>query len=183
MTQTDDIYRKWRHAPSHLFSPSSAYMITAGTHRKTCLFDTPQKRDMLTSLLLSELDSHGWALQAWAVMSNHYHVVAHAPADANSLARVIRRIHSKSAVALNEVDQVPGRRVWFQYYDTCLTNERSYWARLHYVHENPAKHGVVQFAEEYPWCSMSWFRENADSSLKNRVLSFPCDKVSVVDSF
>ncbi len=116
-------------------------------------------------------------------MSNHYHFVARAPADATTLRRMIQTLHSRAAIWLNQVDATPGRKVLYQYYDTCLTNEKSYFARLHYVHNNPVKHGLVEAAENYPWCSMGWFRQNADPALRKTVLSFKIDQVSVYDDF
>jgi putative transposase len=87
-------------------------------------------------------------LEAWAVFSNHYHFVAHNEADSVPLANLIRRLHSRSAVALNKLKNTPGRRVWFNYWDTQLTYQRSYLARLNYVHQNPVKHGLLPVANQ-----------------------------------
>jgi putative transposase len=179
----DGIYAEWAHSPSHLFSPNTAYMVTAGTYGKAPLFDTPEKRDFLLQSLFDEAKRWEWRLQAWAVFANHYHFVAYAPDNAETLKRMITSLHSRTAVWLNRKDGTPGRRVWFQYRDTCLTYERSYLARLNYVHNNRVKHGVVGNAEDYRWCSMGWLLQNAPDGFRRTVLSFKYDKVKVEDDF
>jgi putative transposase len=177
------VYAEWAHAPSHLFSPNTAYIVTAGTYQKTLFFDTPEKRDFLLQSLFDEAKRFEWKLQAWAVMANHYHFVALAPGDPKTLARMVKSLHSKTAIELNKRDNTPGRKVWFQYRDTCLTNERSYFARLNYVHHNPVKHGVTQHAEDYRWCSLGWFMRETQPAFQRTVLSFAFDQVKMEDQF
>ena len=177
------IFREGIHAPSHLFVPSAAYMVTAGTFRKASLFDTDAKRDFLLETLLDQAEQWGWNLQAWAIMPNHYHFVAYAPEDALTLRSMIKALHSKAAVWLNKSDGVIGRKVWFQYWDTCLTYESSFLARMNYVHNNPVKHGFVERAEDYRWCSMGWFRQKADAKWALQVLSRDYSRVNVADDF
>jgi len=181
---TDNIsYREWPHAPAHLFLPRATYIVTAATLRHQPLFDGAVKRDYLLNTLHGEAQRFEWSLQAWAVLSNHYHFVASAPKDADSLMKLIKAIHSRTAVWLNRFDHAPQRKVWFQYWDTCLTYERSYLSRLNYVNHNPVKHGLVADASEYPWCSMAWFLRKADPTFRERVLSLKIDRISVPDQF
>jgi putative transposase len=179
----DDLPKQWHHAPAHLFVPGAAYMITARTYGESRLFDAPEKLDYLQGVLFGEASTFGWQLQAWAVLANHYHLVALAPEDAKSLQPMIRAIHSRTAIWINKRDGVQGRKVWFQYRDTCLTYEKSYLARLHYVHANPVKHGLVKLAEQYRWCSMAWFLEQANPGFQKTVFSFKIDKLSIEDDF
>ena len=174
---------EWHHSPSHLFVPGVAYIVTAGTYQKKYYFASPSRLSLLQSMLFQQAERYGWQLEAWAVVSNHYHVVAIAPNDPKTLSPMIRQIHSKSARAVNAEDGTPARRVWFEYWDTCLTDEKSYYTRLHYVHTNPVKHHLADKAEDYPWCSMRWFLANADRAFSKQVLSFKLDRVSVKDDF
>ena len=181
--QKETLYREWAHAPSHLFVSGGTYIVTAATYQKALLFDSPEKRDFLMQSLFDEAERWGWSLQAWAVMANHYHFVALAPEDAAKLKRLITSLHSKTAIWLNKMDGAPGRKVWFQYWDTILTYQHSYMARLNYVHNNPVKHGLVGDAENYRWCSLGWFTRNAEASFRRTVLSFKYDRITVEDNF
>ncbi|MEJ5251042.1 MAG: transposase [Chthonomonadetes bacterium] len=171
----------WHHSPLHLFVPNTFYMVTASTLHKQRLFNTPEKLGILQDTLFEVMQACGWRLQAWALFSNHYHFIAQSPQDGVSLDRLIQHLHSQTARAINALDGTPGRKVWFQYWDTCLTYEKSYLARLNYVHYNPVKHGLVACAEQYPFCSAKWFKEHAPAELQKILADIPYDCVNVPD--
>ena len=81
------------------------------------------------------------------------------------------------------MDSAPGRQIWFQFWDTCLTYEASYYARLNYIHNNAVRHEIVSVAEQYGFCSASWFATNADPAFYKRVCSYAYDKVEIKDDF
>lgn len=97
--------------------------------------------------------------------------------------QLIRTFHSKTALGINATDKAPGRQVWDQYWDTALTFEKSFNARLRYVHENAVHHGLVRVATAYPWCSAGWFELRAPRPLYRRIMSLPIDTVRVRDDF
>ena len=159
-------------------------MVTAGTVNKEHLFHTPERLDLLQNLLFSLVREFGWTLQAWAILRNHYHFVACSPPkDAVSFARMINKLHTISSRELNRQDNDPGRKVWFQYWDSQITFQASYLARLNYVHHNPAHHGMVDDATMYPWCSAAWFERNAPAAFVKTVRQFKTDRVRVMDEF
>jgi putative transposase len=157
-------------------------MITAGTLHKQHLFDSGQKLDLLTDLILSTLEEYGWEKAGWAVFSNHYHLIARSPADPE-LRRLVGKIHGKSAIELNKVDGTPGRTVWFRSWPTLLTFQKSYLSRLAYVHFNAVKHGLVEDPRLYKWCSAAWFEPDADPAFYRTVTSMKYDRVNVHDDF
>lgn len=173
----------WPHAPIHRLAEQGAYMVTAGTYRKLHHFRGEHRLDLLSDSLLSLARKYGWGLQAWAVFSNHYHFVATSPEDPASLGRFLQDLHSETARAVNDLDGAGSRRVWFNFWDTHLTYERSYLARLRYVHENAAHHGLVRNAADYAWCSARWFEATAHAAFFKTVASFKIDRVKVRDDF
>jgi putative transposase len=173
----------WPHAPIHRIHENGTYMVTAGTYHKRMLFDSDERRQLLHDALLEIAREYGWKLEAWAVLANHYHVVAHSPDDPDTLRRLVSKLHALTAKAINQIDGTPGRRVWFQYWDSQITYQRSYLARLKYVHYNPERHGVTAKAAEYPWCSAGWFQRTARPSFRKTVMSFKVDRVVVKDDF
>jgi putative transposase len=172
----------WPHSPSHRVIQGGTYIVTASTYRKEALFGSKSRLDLLCEALLRLSSEHGWKLQAWAVFPNHYHFVAQSTSP-NTLRGMTRCLHSLTARAVNNLDEQPGRRVWFQYWDTLITNQRSYFARLRYVHENAVRHSLVKRAANYPWCSATWFEQKAEPSLRKTVSSFACDRLAVPDAF
>jgi putative transposase len=174
--------RDWPHAPAHRLGDAGAYIVTAGTYKKNHLFRTSERIAYLTDALLTLADEYGWRLQAWAIFSNHYHVVAESQ-QPGSLKRLVQYLHSISAKHVNLLDETPGRKVWFEYWDTHLTYQNSFLARLNYVHTNPVRHGLVSTPELYPWCSAGWFAREASPAFRATVMSFPSDKIAVPDDF
>jgi len=158
-------------------------MVTAGTYRKEKFFDTPDHLQMLHDLLFKAAQEFDWRLQAWAVLANHYHLIATSQRHPTSLKAFLSKLHAVSARAVNKLDAARGRKVWFQYWDTQITFERSYLVRLNYVHNNPVHHGLVENAAEYPYCSAAWFARTADASFRETVSRFKTDRISVRDDF
>jgi putative transposase len=174
---------RWHHSPAHAFGPNTAYIVTAGTLHKQHYFQGAERLRLLQEKLFAAAAAYGWELQASALFSNHYHFVAHAPANATTLRRMLQRFHSATARAVNHLDGTPGRQVWFQFWDTCLTHEASYYARLNYVHNNAVHHGLVPVAEQYEFCSAAWFAANADPAFYRRVCSYKYGKIKIEDDF
>lgn len=158
-------------------------MVTAATYKKAHLLNTPERLDLVQSRLFEVAAEFGWQLEAWAILVNHYHFVARSPDDPGTLRRLIGKLHMQTAKALNILDGASGRKVWFQYWDSLITYERSYLARLAYVHSNPVKHGLVRKATDYPWCSAAWFVERAPGSFVETLRRIKTDRVQVQDDF
>ena len=171
----------WPHSPVHRFSERGTYILTAGTLNKELLFSDARRLDLLNDTIVSIASSMSIDLQSWSAFANHYHIVAEFPE--NLLRSFVQKLHSRSAIALNAIDGARGRKVWFQYWDTLITNERSWLARMRYVIENPVRHGLVADASDYRWCSAAWFEATAHPSLFDSVMRFPIERVSVRDPF
>ncbi len=175
--------RDWPHSPVHRLSEAGAFMVTAGTYPKQPFFNTAERLNLLLDALLGLAETYGWDLQAWSILTNHYHFVAVSPANPETLRSFIRHLHSLTAREINKRDQTAGRKIWFEYWETRLTHEKSYFARLNYVHRNAVHHGLVRTAVDYPWCSAKWFERKADAAFYKRILSLRSDRVNVPDDY
>ncbi len=146
-----EIKTPWPHAPTHQLCTRGTYFVTAGTYQKQHHFRVDQRLRILHRGLLTVAAQFGWQLEAWAVFSNHYHFIGHSPpeaTDAASLSDMLSLLHVKTAGWVNRLDRTLGRQVWFNFRETRLTHQRSYLARLNYVHQNPVKHGLVPLANQ-----------------------------------
>ena len=175
--------KDWPHAPVHRLSEFGTYIITAGTLHKQHFFRGDDRLDYLEGRLLVLAKEFGWQIEAWAVFSNHYHFVAHAMAGCRSLKAMLKHLHGETSTECNRMDNTPGRDVWFNFWDTQLTFERSYLARLNYVHQNAVKHQLVKVANQYRWCSASWFERTARPAQVQTIYSFKTDTLKVYDDF
>src|SRR5690554_1261122 len=96
--------RSWPHAPPHDVWANAAYMVTAGTYRKQHLLCSRERLDLVQAEMLHLADRYGWDLHAWAVFSNHYHLVAVRRPGAATLTVMTRHLHSVTARAINALD-------------------------------------------------------------------------------
>jgi putative transposase len=167
----------WPHAPIHRLDSDGVYFVTAGTYEKDHFLRG--RLGDFQELFFRLAKAHTVELRAWAFFTNHYHFIA----AGSTLGEFIARLHALSALSLNKADRMPGRKIWFQFWDKQLTFQRSYLARLKYVHENAVHHQLVLQAENYRWCSAGWFREHAGSAMANAVRSFPIDRLRIPDDF
>ncbi|HEY0867923.1 MAG TPA: transposase [Fimbriimonas sp.] len=172
----------WPHTPLHRFGTSGAYFVTGATYQKAHLFGGRERLLFLNELLFEVALKHELRLQAWAVFSNHYHFVALVE-EAWRIPQALKEFHSRASIYANQLDAIAGRKVMHQYRDTQLTYQRSYLARLRYVHQNPVHHKVVPVATDYPYCSAHWFENTAPKPFIDTLAQFKIDRVHVQDDF
>ncbi|MDA1053192.1 MAG: transposase [Planctomycetota bacterium] len=173
----------WPHAPLHRVSNHGTFIVTGSTLHKQPLFRGREALELLHDSLLKLAKQHGWTLEAWAVFPNHYHFVAHGGEAASKLDDFLTHVHADTARDLNEAQSKPGRQVWFNFWETGLTYEKSYLARLAYVHQNPVRHGLVPVANQYRWCSAAWFERTATAAQVKTIYGFKIDRVKVRDDY
>ena len=176
-------HKAWPHAPIHRIGSDGVYMVTGATLYKKLLFSTLEKLTLLETEILTLAEHYHWQLEAWAVFMNHYHLIARGDLSSKRLDRYLKHIHGNTARELNRLDETPGREVWYNFWETRLTYERSYLARLKYVHQNAVKHGLVLVANQYRWCSAAWFERIASPSAVKTIYSFNTDKLNVYDDY
>jgi len=174
---------QWPHSPSRIVNEKGTYIVTGSTYDRVKYFKDDVDLDYLQNTLLTISQNYKWNLEAWAIFPNHYHFIAQSSDQPENLADFISNFHVLTARYINSKDKSPNRQVWFQYWDTRITFQRSYLARLNYVKQNAVKHGIVKNAIDYPWCSAKWFEKNAPSSFLKSVLSFKTDNINIIDDF
>ncbi len=175
--------RNWPHAPPHRLQQAGVYMVTARAHGGKHLLADDQMKDWFQSTLFSVMNQAGWTLEAWAILSNHYHLVAHSPAgNAEGLSSAVQKLHSLTTKELNRRERLPGRsRLWQNFRETHLTYHRSYLARLNYVHQNAVHHGLVRMGSLWKWCSAAAFKAEASPAWVKTISQFRFDEIAADD--
>ena len=158
-------HKVWPHAPIHRIGSDGVYMVTGATLYKKLLFSSAEKLTLLENEILALANLYHWQLEAWAVFMNHYHLIARGDPSSNELDKYLKHIHRQHRPRVkhsgpNQLEE----RFWYNFWETRLTYERSYFARLNYVHQNAIKHGLVKVANQYEWCSAAWFERTAPPS-------------------
>ncbi|MDZ4288565.1 MAG: transposase [Prosthecobacter sp.] len=176
--------RDWPHAPPHRLALKGTYFVTARTLRRERHFKDPERLTFVRDHLLHLAQRYGWQMEAWAVLANHYHFVAHSSPDqatAESLRSFLKHLHADVTRQVNRWDGVEGRQIWHNYRETLLTFPESYYARLNYTHQNAVHHGLVGRASDYEWCSASGFETTCTRAWVDTIGSFKYDKIALDD--
>jgi putative transposase len=142
-------------------------------------------KDWFVKTMFSIAGEYGWKLEAWAVLSYHYHLIAHIPQGADgaeSLRRAVRKLHSLTTKELNIRQDTPGRtRLWQNFRETHLTHQASYLARLNYVHQNAVHHGLVEKGSDWKWCSAPRFMKEVTPAWAKTIASHRYDEIARKD--
>ncbi len=175
----------WPHAPPHRLCLGGVYFVTARCSQRRHLLADDDMKDWFQETLFRVAKELGWTLEAWAILSNHYHFVAHSPkgpGGAESLRDMIRKLHSLTTQELNRRDRQPGRtRLWQNFRETCLTHQHSYLARLQYVHQNAVHHRLVAVGSDWKWCSAAEFKKAVTPAWLKTITSFKYNEIADKD--
>ncbi|HEM49044.1 MAG TPA: hypothetical protein ENO27_02420, partial [Caldithrix sp.] len=125
-----------------------------------CFKEKEIKYKMMDVLYTTAEKLH-WQIDDWVILDNHYHLMLESPDtklndhNPKTIANFMNNFHRFSALWMRKncgsLKNV--KNIFFNYWDTCITYERSYFARLNYLYFNPVKHGYVQHPSEYPYGS------------------------------
>lgn len=176
----EGVFVRQAHAPPHLFRSGATYFLSCKTLYGQFFVSSDERKEELISALHFASEKQGWTVVAWVALSNHYHCIVTAPSEGKpDLGKLTASIHRFTSSNWNEADSTPGRQVWYQYRDTCLTSEGSFWARVNYIHWNPVKHGLVLAPEVYPHSSYQTWLNTPDADIAFLEKAFPWDRLEL----
>jgi len=176
-------FKRPLHAPAHLFISAYHYFITAGCYQKKPYLDCEVKKEFLYKTICEEIETYLAILSGWVVLDNHYHILLKLK-DAFLLPKLIQAIHSKSAISINRMEREHGRRVWHNYWDECIRDERDFYTKLNYIHLNPVKHGYVDDPGKYRFSSYhSCFDEKGKDWMRVFMTNHPTHNLKSEDNF
>jgi REP element-mobilizing transposase RayT len=102
----------WPHGPLHRIAERGIYFVTAGTYLKEHYYREASALDELQELLFLTAQEHRVDLHAWALLSNHYHLVLETE---QPLQPFFRHLHSVAARERNRNDDTERRKAgWFE---------------------------------------------------------------------
>ena len=165
----DDIFKKAAHTPPHLFRANATYMLTASIYENVPVIRSDERKVQWRDAFLNSADIYHWRVITWVVLNNHYHATVESPDNPTSLSKFTGSYHKFTSRLWNDADQTPGRKTWWNYWDTCIRSEEDYCNRLYYVFWNPVKHGLAEKPEDYLFSNYRDFLSSQDGIDFSRV--------------
>ena len=161
-----------------------ALYLTAIAHNRLPVFRTARLKEIVCAALDEARRSGGFALFAYVVMLDHLHIVTDLSRKPSEITRFIKGICSRRVIdylkqggfeaSLKKLQHENWERrhrysLWQLHSNAVLlTSETMLMQRVHYIHQNPVRAGLVERAEEYRWSSVRcWLkRELPDEPLR-----------------
>lgn len=161
------------HHPPHIYLDETWYIITASTLNHQHFLREERAKVMLRDKLLDLGQSFQMFLYAWVILNNHYHLLlkTHKGED---LARFFGQLHGSTSFQLNTWAGTRGQQVWHNYWDTCIRDQKGFWTRFNYIHQNPVKHGYVLDTAVWPFSSYHFYlRTKGKAWLDDCLMQYP----------
>lgn len=141
------------HSPPHTRQSKGLYLLSATCYEhRAWIGQTDGRMDRFSADLLETLLAGSLRIDAWVVLPNHYHAVVlteYFPA----LLHALGRLHGRSSFMWNRQDDARGRKVWFNVLERAITDDAHHLRAIHYLHNNPVKHGHAKKWDEWKWSS------------------------------
>ncbi len=131
------------------------HFITCSCHDRLPLLRTAAARDLFLKMLGEVRDRHQFALVGHVVMPEHFHLLMGEPSigTPSTAMQVLKQRVSKSLGSGNH------RRFWQpRFYDFNVWSTKKRNEKLHYIHFNPVKRGLVEDPALWPWSSFRFYR-------------------------
>ncbi len=179
--------KRYKHNPPHLFIPEAKYFITGSIYKKRPLLQTDKSKEVFLSYLFESCNRQGWTLEDWVVLDNHYHIMVDCNSQPKTLPNLINNVHKYSAIWINKnintVNIRSNKKVWHNYWDTCIDFESSYFARINYIWNNPVKHGYVEESQEWKFGSFYELYRNDQVNIQTILNNYPSDRIKIRDEY
>jgi len=171
---SDAIFKTGLHNPPHLFVADALYMLTASIYEKLELMRSAERKAEWRDAFYEAAKIYQWQIVAWVVLHNHYHAIVQSPECADNLSAFVNSYHKFTGRKWNDQDRLKGRKVWWNYWDTCIRGEQDYYNRLRYIFWNPVKHGLVENPEDYGFSNYRDFlNQGFDPTMISEVKDVP----------
>jgi putative transposase len=163
-----------------LFDPGHLQFITSSTYRRAPVFNSKLFCQIFAEVLSKLRQEFGFRLVGWVLMPDHFHLLIQ-PWPAESAPRLIQQLKQRTAYRLLQILRENPRegwcrkmlarfrlpatvhdqaqyRVWQRrYYVMNIFTEKKRLEKLHYMHGNPVKRGLVASPAEWPWSSFRFY--------------------------
>ena len=144
------------------YLPGGAFHITACTHSGEFWFE--ELRSELVDIIGIALERTDALLLAFAIMSNHFHLVIRQ--GSSPLSRLMQPVGQRVAYAVHRRHKRKGYVLDYRYFDTPCSDEAHLRNAIMYTHRNPVAAGLCSDALEYEWSSARAYASSSSTALR-----------------
>jgi putative transposase len=136
------------------------------------VFSDDKPCDLLIKNIQHYQKRYKFNILGYVIMPSHFHWIVETNTKYGTISDIMRDIKKYSAwdileyltktnskyldsfsrAAIGYKDQ--SRKFWMKRFDdVAIRNERMFWEKLHYIHKNPVKSGLIERSEDYKYSS------------------------------
>jgi putative transposase len=126
------------------------HFITFSCYHREPLLAAPQARELFEVELERVRRWYRFYVSAYVVMPEHVHLMVSEP-ERKQLSVAIQMLKQ---IVSRKLRRKGERQFWqTRYYDYLVPSEKKRQEKLHYIHQNPVKRGLVQRPDDWKWSS------------------------------
>ncbi len=177
------IEKQLRKTIRHYNIPYHAHFLTFSCYQQFPLLSRKRTRRWLLEAIIKAKEKHKYALWSYVIMPEHVHLLVYPMNEKYNISLFLKII--KQSVArkakyylkennpawLNKLTVQRGAKNVFRFwqtgpgYDRNINSEDELLEKIHYVHNNPVRRGLVSVPKEWKWSSASWYEGDRDAIL------------------
>jgi putative transposase len=145
------------------YGTGALHFVTCSCYQRVQLLNTPERRDLLLTVIELMRVRYRFAVIGYVVMPEHVHLLISEPQIANPSTAMqaiklgfVRRLSRVPHFSpqLGEVGTLTSNHFWMKrFYDFNVWSQQKESEKLHYMHQNPVERGLVANPEDWPWSS------------------------------
>ena len=138
-------------APANILNPSRIFFATTKTSMGKRLLQSERNANLLVDVLRSLIAEHRFKLRDFVIMPDHIHLVIEVGGDM-TIEKAMQLIKGRFSHRLTKEFEHLGE-VWQRgFAEAQIMNKAELETHRAYIAENPVKAGLVDSAENYPYC-------------------------------
>lgn len=144
-----------RHSLERRYGQRHLHFITCSCNRRMPLQGTAKSRDVFLEALSDARQKHRFLLVGYVVMPEHVHLLLSEPDSGtpSTIMQVIKQRVSRNLGAGNH------QAFWQRrFYDFNVWSRKKVFEKLHYMHMNPVKRGLVDDPGMWEWSSYRYYQ-------------------------
>lgn len=162
------------------YGANDLHFITCSCFHRRPFLDDPRRRTKFLEVLEEVRQSYQFVVAAYVVMPEHFHLLVTEPErdDLSCVMQVLKQRAARKLLPELRSSRVDEEHFWQRrFYDFNVWSAAKHNEKVHYMHLNPVRRGLVAKPEDWMWSSYRFYayREpgvvtvNAPGSAKLRV--------------